>query len=172
MVPDFLIKNNWRFFADVTHTFLGAYEERFDSIHTDHSIKETFDPKKEALVPALESAWFVRSYAGDYNPVHVHPGTHLASAGYLKLPDWEEEIIEDGNDHYGLTNGCLQFNYGHIDYFVKSTYTVQPKVGDFYLFPAWLPHCVYPFRSAGERRTLSMNFMVQKTELETKRNKR
>jgi hypothetical protein len=34
---------------------------------------------------------------------------------------------------------------------------VKPKVGDFWLFPAELFHCVYPFYSDGERRSFSIN---------------
>jgi len=34
---------------------------------------------------------------------------------------------------------------------------VKPEVGDFYLFPSWLAHQVYPFRSDGERRSMAFN---------------
>ena len=35
---------------------------------------------------------------------------------------------------------------------------VKPRVGDFYVFPAELFHCVYPFKTKGERRSFSVNF--------------
>ena len=45
---------------------------------------------------------------------------------------------------------------------------VKPKVGDFYMFPSWLDHQVYPFRSKykkpdvkGERRSFSLNIVYQ-----------
>jgi hypothetical protein len=34
---------------------------------------------------------------------------------------------------------------------------VKPQVGDFYVFPSQLFHCVYPFYTKGERRSFSMN---------------
>ncbi len=41
----------------------------------------------------------------------------------------------------------------------------QPKVRDFYLFPSYLMHTVYPFKTPGERRSFSLNINV-KIEME------
>jgi len=35
---------------------------------------------------------------------------------------------------------------------------INPKVGDFYVFPYDMEHIVYPFRGSGVRRSISMNF--------------
>ena len=35
-----------------------------------------------------------------------------------------------------------------------------PKVGDFYIFPYDVEHCVYPFKGEGNRRSMSINFDV------------
>ena len=40
--------------------------------------------------------------------------------------------------------------------------TIQPKVGDLYIFPASLFHTVYPFYGEGERRSFSANMSLQK----------
>ena len=37
---------------------------------------------------------------------------------------------------------------------------VKPEVGDLFIFPGTLYHCVYPFYGSGERRSFSMNFQV------------
>jgi len=40
----------------------------------------------------------------------------------------------------------------------RGNYIVKPEVGDFYLFPAYLLHTVYPFSgSDDERRSVSFN---------------
>ena len=40
----------------------------------------------------------------------------------------------------------------------KGNFIIQPKVGDFYLFPAYLIHTVYPFTETDEeRRSVSFN---------------
>ncbi len=114
-----------------------------------------------AIKTMVQSAWYVRSFAGDYNPFHMHPGAVLSCAGYLKTPDWEEELNEDMQDHHGLTHGCLAFKYGDHTSLSLVSHVVRPRVGDFYVFPAWLQHGVYPFKSPGERRTFSINVVTQ-----------
>ena len=38
---------------------------------------------------------------------------------------------------------------------------IKPKVGDFYFFPNYLMHCVYPFKNkSSERRSISFNGLV------------
>ena len=43
---------------------------------------------KENIITHFESnsAWFVRQYENEYNPIHVHTGCHLSCIGYLKIP--------------------------------------------------------------------------------------
>ena len=41
-----------------------------------------------------------------------------------------------------------------------SNFLAKPQVGDFYVFPAHLHHCVYPFKTKGERRSFSVNFTI------------
>ena len=43
----------------------------------------------------------------------------------------------------------------------QSIMTVVPKVGDFYFFPNYLMHTVYPFRDTKEeRRSISFNATI------------
>ena len=43
----------------------------------------------------------------------------------------------------------------------ESTYIVTPKVGDFYFFPNYLMHTVYPFSGTNEeRRSVSFNASI------------
>ena len=40
----------------------------------------------------------------------------------------------------------------------KSTLNIVPKVGDFYFFPNYLMHTVFPFKDSNEeRRSISFN---------------
>ena len=40
----------------------------------------------------------------------------------------------------------------------NSTFTIEPKVGDFYFFPNYLMHTVFPFKDTNEeRRSISFN---------------
>ena len=41
------------------------------------------------------------------------------------------------------------------------SWLVKPQIGDLYLFPSWLSHQVYPFRSEGERRSMAFNIHLR-----------
>ena len=98
--------------------------------------------------------WVVSQYAGDFNPMHIHDA-NLSGVAFLKIPPgFEEEYKKE--DHHP-TAGCLEFLGSMPNHFARHSYIAKPKVGDFYLFPSWLTHQVYPFRSEGERRSLAFN---------------
>ena len=100
------------------------------------------------------SVWVVSQYAGDFNPIHIHDA-NLSGVAFLKIPPkFEEEYKKE--DHHP-TVGCLEFLGSVPNHFARHSYVVKPVVGDFYLFPSWLSHQVYPFRSEGERRSMAFN---------------
>ena len=46
----------------------------------------------------------------------------------------------------------------------KSTVRIKPKVGDFYFFPHYMMHTVYPFTDTDEeRRSVSFNATVDQS---------
>ena len=98
--------------------------------------------------------WVVSQYAGDFNPMHIHDA-NLSGVAFLKIPlGFDKEYEEE--DHHP-TAGCLEFLGSMPNHFARHSYIAKPQVGDFYLFPSWLTHQVYPFRSEGERRSLAFN---------------
>ena len=98
--------------------------------------------------------WVVSQYAGDFNPMHIHDA-NLSGVAFLKIPPGYNKEYE-AEDHHP-TAGCLEFLGSMPNHFARHSYIAKPKVGDFYLFPSWLTHQVYPFRSEGERRSLAFN---------------
>ena len=98
--------------------------------------------------------WVVSQYAGDFNPMHIHDA-NLSGVAFLKIPPgFDAEYAKE--DHHP-TAGCLEFLGSIPNHFARHSYIAKPQVGDFYLFPSWLTHQVYPFRSEGERRSLAFN---------------
>ena len=98
--------------------------------------------------------WVVSQVAGDFNPMHIHD-SNLSGVAFLKVPPkFDEEYAKE--DHHP-TAGCLEFLGSMPNHFARHSYIAKPKVGEFYLFPSWLTHQVYPFRSEGERRSLAFN---------------
>ncbi len=98
--------------------------------------------------------WVVSQYKGDFNPMHIHDA-NLSGVAFLKMPPgFDAEYAKE--DHHP-TAGCLEFLGSIPNHFARHSYIAKPKVGEFYLFPSWLTHQVYPFRCEGERRSLAFN---------------
>jgi len=118
----------------------------------------SLDTEKYNYGIQIASGWFVRQFENEYNPLHIHTGARLSCVGYLALPDGiEKEWEEDYKDHHPA-NGHIQFAHGTPSGYSNTNFMVKPQVGDFYVFPAELFHCVYPFKTKGERRSFSVNF--------------
>ena len=101
--------------------------------------------------------WIVRQFANEYNPIHFHSG-HISGAGFLKLPNDFGKTTQEGKINQ---NGSLSLVHGSKQFLSTSIYTITPKVGDFYLFPHYLMHMVYPFYGNNEeRRSISFNAKI------------
>ena len=107
----------------------------------------------------LDNVWINDMFAGEYNPAHFHTGQNsdvgLSSVLFLKTPDtYGEEIVNPGTP----SNGHLEFIGGAQHSLSHSQLRVNPKAGDFFIFPYTLVHLVYPFSGTDQvRRTLSYN---------------
>ncbi len=115
--------------------------------------------KKEIKDFKLLKSWVVRQFQNDYNPVHWHTGD-ISGVGYLKVPSNLGSTSQP--DKKTNENGKLQLIFGSPNLFSKSTFLVKPEQGDFYLFPNYLMHTVYPFTGTDEeRRSVSFNAKIQ-----------
>ena len=106
----------------------------------------------------IKNSWIVRQYENQYNPAHFHSG-HVSGVGYLKVPDDLGGTVQ-GNKQSNY-NGKLELIHGSKMFLCDPQFRVKPKVGDFYFFPHYLLHTVYPFsNSKEERRSVSFNGTV------------
>jgi PKHD-type hydroxylase len=109
----------------------------------------------------INSIWVNEMKAHEYNPVHIHQGklyTGLSSVMILKLP--KETGVEYSSPQKPM-NGRLQIIGAANGQFAKTDYSPNMKIGDFYVFPYDMRHCVYPFNGTKEkRRTLVCNVDV------------
>ena len=109
----------------------------------------------------INSIWVNEMKANEYNPVHIHQGllyTGLSSVMIMKLP--KEYGIEYSSPDKPI-NGRLQIIGAAAGQFAKTDYSHNTKIGDFYIFPYDMRHCVYPFNSTKEkRRTLVCNIDI------------
>jgi hypothetical protein len=98
--------------------------------------------------------WLNVQRAGDYNPVHTHGGS-FSGVLFLQVPP------QIGPDRF---DGQLCF-HGPEEWHIQSFRTgmahyVLPVPGDLYVFPAWQPHSVSPFRGEGERWSIAFNVVA------------
>jgi len=116
-----------------------------------------FSQKVEIKEFNIISSWVVRQFENEYNPVHYHSG-HISGVCYLKLPNDYGKTVQS-NKKKNL-NGQLSLIHGSKMFNSESVCEIKPKVGDFYLFPNYLMHTVYPFYGKDERRSLSFNAKI------------
>ena len=122
-------------------------------------IKTETDMKIEKF--KILNSWVVRQFQNEYNPTHWHGG-HISGAGFLKVPkSLGRHVQEKRNREY--RGGNLQLIHGSRMFLNHSTLNIKPIVGDFYLFPNYLMHSVFPFKnSSEERRSISFNALIDK----------
>ena len=111
--------------------------------------------RKKVTNFSIKSFWVVRQFTNEYNPVHYHDGD-ISGVGYLKIPKFVSKNIKKKSK----TDGTIDFINGNKMFLSDSIYNHQPKVGDVILFPNYLMHTAYPFKSSGERRSFSFNLEI------------
>ena len=128
-------------------------------------------PANETLAPekvdkmVIESMWAVSQWAGDFNPSHMHDGD-LSGVFYTKMPDSIEEERKK-EDHYPSVADIV-FMCGDPKHFSGHKLQHSPEVGDIFMFPSWLTHMVYPFRTPNEeRRSVSFNLRLLPKDLKS-----
>jgi len=108
----------------------------------------------------MKSSWVNYMKAGEFNPPHTHKADNesclLSCVLYLNIP---EDMSEEKHISNSAPPGSIEFMYGQPQDYNTSSMSFAPKVGDFYIFPGWLIHCVYPFKSNGTRISISANLV-------------
>ena len=105
----------------------------------------------------INSSWVVSQFSNEYNPIHWHNG-HISGAGFLKLPTTFGKTFQKEKKNL---NGKLVLIHGSRSFMSDSKYEIIPEVGDFYIFPHYLMHAVYPFKDSNEeRRSISFNAVI------------
>jgi hypothetical protein len=130
----------------------------FDSVFNHYLMWNKIGPNNRHI----NSIWVNEMKANEYNPIHIHQGklfTGLSSVMIMKLPT--DTGLEYSAPDKPM-NGRLQIIGAANGQFSKTDYSPQSKIGDFYVFPYDMRHCVYPFNGTKEkRRTLVCNVDVE-----------
>jgi len=118
-------------------------------------------------IPTLKmsSAWVNYMKEGEFNPPHIHQVNRetciLTCVLYLNIP---EDLQKEKHIATSYPPGSITFTYGESLLLNVSEFSMMPTKGDFFIFPGWLKHCVYPFKSNGTRISVSAN-LIQESKI-------
>ena len=158
LIPREIINKWGKWFGVQVRSYVAGY---FNQLYLPgqnilHSSKKEVAKSISTMQTNAHSAWYVRSFAGDFNPIHTHTDCQLTCVGYLKVPDLSNDLIKAGSNPAG--NLEVMSSIGVTpSVFENDRISFKPKVGSWYLFPANIRHSVYPFKCDGERRSFSIN---------------
>ena len=143
----------WEFF----HEALERYVEMVDlgEAPDRYSIRQ-----RRPVKVGLQSSWIVSQYENEYNPIHWHPGCTISGVLYLKVPEFPDREHHKGTTKKNQDGKIVFLGQNHTDpdtSLENATFVVHPVVGEMYLWPSRLMHCVYPFQGPGERRCIAFN---------------
>ena len=135
------------------------YKKYFDQMFAvyEHAL-QGWNQKKGFSQCVVSDLWCNFQKANEFNPPHDHTGT-LSFVIYLKVPEiMRTECEAHQKVKTGAGPGCISFFLADSDQ--KNSVTQNsflPMAGDCFIFPAWLKHWVYPFRSDCTRISVSGN---------------
>ncbi|MBP2157885.1 MULTISPECIES: putative 2OG-Fe(II) oxygenase [Asticcacaulis] len=146
--------------SDFLYDVARTYTYRCENVLLNYgNYEDTEELKDKTLEIQIKEGWVNDMVAGDFNPVHYHQGCVYSCVLFLRVPEgYEAEWRAD--KHRQNTVGCLQFIDSRTAVGARNLFVVKPVVGEFYLWPSWMLHCVYPFRGQGVRRSMSVNLAV------------
>tara|TARA_R100001510_G_scaffold48822_1_gene46848 strand:+ start:4662 stop:5339 length:678 start_codon:yes stop_codon:yes gene_type:complete len=140
--------------------------QKFISIQGNtNQVSDTTEIKKQKtnkILTHITNMWFVNQKAEEYNPAHVHSNCSISAIAYLKTP---KNKIQSKKTFYD-TDGKISFinNAGLDSRWSVPILNLEPKEQDFYIFPAYQTHLVYPYKSNDPkdiRVSISFNADIQ-----------
>jgi len=107
------------------------------------------------------TSWINCQKRNEFNPPHIHDGD-LSFVLYTEIPEGLHKECYTGISK-SPGPGCITFDFNvalgnDTHKLFLQTHSHLPSVGDLFIFPASLPHWVYPFKyTEGERVSISGN---------------
>ena len=135
---------------ELSKNFINKNLKKIISSSVKNFIKKTCGKNTSKI--KIKNLWVVSQYSSEFNPVHYH-SCHISGVGYLKLP-------KNFSTKKNKVFGSIDFINGNKMFLSESIHNHVPKVGDVILFPNYLMHTAYPFKSDGERRSFSFNIEI------------
>ena len=140
---------NW-FYKEI-NPILNAYREGHCKFHGMANLRVELQ---------FDDLWINYMKPGDFNPIHTHGGDY----SFVYFLDIPKQIHKEQRDFEGtsMKPGALGFEYTNQAKppWATTGIVIQPRSGDFYMFPALLQHWVAPFKSKCTRISVSGNMRI------------
>ena len=153
--------DNEYYYEDYEEWFIPKFTPYMDSYI--NGLRNNWIPKQKPIKKWYTNAlWINYQKANEYNPPHNH-SDDLSFVIYLQVPEeLEKELKETEDLHNNSGPGTINFDYGIEMPLSINTFFKFPRVGDIFIFPAWLTHYVHAFKSDVERISVSGNISFDK----------
>ena len=112
------------------------------------------ETKKPLKKISIAKTWTSRQFKNQFNPIHFYKDGNISGIAFLKVP-------KSFDSSEGSEEGKLTLIHGSISTLCNSIFSINPKVGDFYLFPSYLMNLTYPFTDSDEElRTIKFSAKI------------
>lgn len=155
---------------DARHSLAGIIDNEYEINQKEYAkilspylqpFKTAFDSWYQTDISKIQcnSAWVNYMKSGESNPPHIHTNCQLSTVLYLQIPSG---LKKENKEYRGKSAGpgSVVFTYGESRDYVVDEKSFLPVKGDFFVFPYNLKHYVSPFKSKGERISVSANFKI------------
>ena len=143
--------------------------------------------KNTAIATRRVGSWVNEMKSYEYNPMHYHPHCELSTVFFFSDLDvksfYSKRIdtihgknkIGDYTQHGGGSevDGVLEFVHAsNVSPLESACFKVVPQKRHYYIFPSYLLHGVYPFKSDKTRISASINYQYKVGETDEHTRKR
>ena len=126
--------------------------------YADHATRRVYLAHRQPIetIKWTLEVWVNVNRAGDFNKVHIHPGSTWSGTYYVDAGD-PSDSAEGAPLH--LFDPLEQSSF--LPSVVQSSVYIDPKPGLMILFPSYVPHMVFPHRGKGTRISIAFNLRKQ-----------
>jgi len=104
----------------------------------------------------IDPLWININGHKDFNQYHEHPRAMFGGVFYITAPEncGDLVMVNPITVHQHYINPAQLDNFNEFNSY---SWTVEPKVNRMVMFPAWVPHFVFPNQSTEDRISIAFN---------------
>lgn len=99
-------------------------------------------------------AWANVNRSGDFNSVHVHPGSTWSGTYYV---DTGDPLDAEGGTPLQLFDPCQGRSTTFLSPLLPESIFIRPRPGLIVMFPSYIPHMVFPHKGNAARISIAFN---------------